>query len=49
MNLTQSGASELSQLIESTTAGALISEIVRRGFHDLLKPRFRHLTGTQLH
>ena len=30
MTLTHSGASELSQLMEGTTAGALIPEIVRR-------------------
>ena len=33
MTLTHSGASELAQLMEGTTAGALIPEIVRRGFH----------------
>ncbi|MCP9905302.1 hypothetical protein KBY85_14325 [Cyanobium sp. BA5m-10] len=37
MTLTHSGASELSQLMEGTTAGALIPEIVRRGFQDLLE------------
>ena len=31
MTLTHSGASELAQLMEGTTAGALIPEIVRRG------------------
>jgi hypothetical protein len=37
MTLSHSGASELSQLMEGTTAGALIPEIVRRGFQDLLE------------
>ena len=37
MTLTHSGASELSQLMKGTTAGALIPEIVRRGFQDLLE------------
>ena len=37
MTLTHSGASELSQLMEGTTADALIPEIVRRGFQDLLE------------
>ena len=37
MTLTHSGASELSQLMEGTTAGALIPEIVRRGFQELLE------------
>ncbi len=32
MTLIHSGASELAQLVEGTTAGALIPEIVRRGF-----------------
>ena len=32
MTLTNIGASELSQLMEGTTAGALIPEIVRRGW-----------------
>ena len=35
--LNHSGASELAQLVEGTTAGALIPEIVRRGFQDLLE------------
>ena len=35
--LTHSGASELAQLMEGSTAGALIPEIVRRGFQDLLE------------
>jgi hypothetical protein len=37
MTLTHSGASELAQLMEGTTAGALIPEFVRRGFQDLLE------------
>jgi len=37
MTLTHSGASELAQLMEGTTAGALIPEIVCRGFQDLLE------------
>jgi len=37
ITLTHSGASELAQLIEGTTAGALIPEIVRRGFQDLME------------
>jgi transposase-like protein len=37
MSLTNSGASELSQLMEGTTDGALVPEIVRRGFQDLLE------------
>ena len=38
MTLTHSGASELAQLMEGTTADALIPGIVRRGFQDLLEP-----------
>ena len=37
MTLSHTGASELAQLMEGTTAGALIPEIVRRGFQDLLE------------
>jgi len=40
MTLTHSGASELAQLMEGTTAGAWIPEIVRRGFQDLLEAEF---------
>jgi transposase-like protein len=36
MTLTNNDASELSELMEGTTAGALIPEIVRRGFQYLL-------------
>jgi putative transposase len=36
MTLTHSGASELAQLMEGTTVAALIPEIMRRAFHDLL-------------
>lgn len=39
MTSIHSGASELSQLMEGTTAGALIPEIVRRGFQDLLEAK----------
>ena len=49
MTLTHSGASELSQLMEGTTAGALVPEIVRRGFQDLLEAEVSALTGAQLH
>ncbi len=49
MTLTHSGASELGQLMEGTTAGALIPEIVRRGFQDLLEAEVSALTGAQLH
>jgi hypothetical protein len=45
MTLTHSGASELAQLIYGTTAGALIPEIVRRGFQDLLGASFRPLSA----
>ena len=37
MTLTHRGACELAQLMEGTTAGTLIPEIVRRGFPDLLE------------
>ncbi len=37
MTITLRDASELVQLMEGTTAGALIPEIVRRGFQDLLE------------
>jgi len=37
MTLSHSGASELAQPMEGTTAGALIPEIVRRGFQDPLE------------
>lgn len=49
MTLTHSGASELNQLMECTTAGALIPETVRRGFQDLLEAEVSALTGAQLH
>jgi len=49
MTHTHSGASELSQLMEGTTAGALIPEIVRRGFQGLLEAEVSALTGAQLH
>jgi transposase-like protein len=49
MTLTHSGASELNQLMEGTTAGALIPEIVRRGLQELLEAEVSALTGAQLH
>jgi putative transposase len=49
MTLTHSGASELNQLMEGTTAGALIPEIVRRGLQELLEAGVSSLTGAQLH
>jgi hypothetical protein len=49
MTLTHSGASELGQLMEGTTAGALIPEIVRRGFQDLLEAEVSAAIGAQLH
>ncbi len=39
ITLTNNGASELSELMEGTTAGALIPEIVRRGFQDMLEAK----------
>ena len=47
MTHTHSGASELAQLMEGTSAGALIPEIVRRGFQDLLEAEVSALTGAQ--
>ncbi len=49
MTLTHSGASELAQLMEGTTAGALIPEIVRRGFQELLEAEVSATIGGQLH
>ncbi|MFM7753312.1 MAG: hypothetical protein ACKO58_02815 [Cyanobium sp.] len=49
MTLTHSDASELAQLMEGTTAGALIPEIVRRGFQDLLEAGVTAAVGAQLH
>jgi len=49
MTLTHSGASELSQLMEGTTAGALIPEIVRRGFQDLLEAEVSAAIGATRH
>ena len=48
MTLSHSDASELSQLMEGTTAGALIPEIVRRGFQDLLEAEVSAAIGAQL-
>ena len=47
--LTDNDAAELSQLMEGTTAGALIPEIERRGFQELLEAEVSALTGAQLH
>ncbi|MCS5693974.1 IS256 family transposase [Cyanobium sp. FGCU-6] len=49
MTLSHSGASELAQLMEGTTAGALIPEIVRRGFQDLLEAEVSAAIGAQRH
>ena len=49
MTLTHNGASELGQLMEGTTAGALIPEIVRRGLQELLEAEVSALTGAKLH
>jgi hypothetical protein len=49
MTLTHSAASELSKLMEGTTAGALIPEIGRRGFQYMLEAEVSGLTGAQLH
>jgi putative transposase len=49
MTLSHRGASELNQLMEGITAGALIPEIVRRGFQDPLEAEVSALTGAQLH
>jgi|LakMenEpi03Aug12_release.lakeMendotaPanAssembly.Ray.scaffolds.fasta_scaffold537293_3 putative transposase len=47
---THNGAFELSQLMDQgTTAGALIHEIMLRGFQQLLEAEFSALTGAQLH
>jgi transposase-like protein len=47
--LTHNDAAELSQLMEGTTAGALIPEIERRGFQEPLEAEVSALTGAQLH
>jgi putative transposase len=49
MTLSHNGASELGQLMEGTTAGALIHEIVRRGLQKLLEAEVSALTGAKLH
>ena len=49
VTLTPSGVSELSQLMESTTAGALIPEIVQRGFQDLLEAEVSAAIGATRH
>ena len=49
MTLSQSDASELAQLMEGTSAGALIPEIVRRGYQDLLEAGESAAIGAQRH
>jgi transposase-like protein len=49
MTLTHNGASKLGQLMEGTTAGALIPEIVLSGLQELLEAEVSALTGAQLH
>ena len=49
MPFTHSGASELAQLLEGTIAGALIPEIVRRGFQDLLEAEVSAAIGAARH
>jgi putative transposase len=49
MILTHNGPSELSQLMEDTTASALIPEIVRCGLRVLLEAEVSALTGAHLH
>jgi hypothetical protein len=49
MTLTHNVACELGQLMEGSTAGALIPEIVCRGLQELLEAEVSALTGAQLH
>ena len=49
MTLSHSGASELALLMEGTTAGALIPEIVRRGFQDLMEAEASAAIGATRH
>jgi hypothetical protein len=49
MTLIHTCASELSQLMEDTTAGALIPEIVLRGFQDLLEAEVSAAIGATRH
>jgi putative transposase len=49
MTLSHSGASELNQLMEGTTAGALIPEIVPRGFQALLEAEVSAAIGATRH
>ena len=49
MTLSQNGASELSQLMEGTSVDALISEIVRRGFQELLEAEVSAAIGATRH
>jgi len=48
MTLAHSGASELSQLMEGSTAGALIPEIVRPGLQGLLEAEDSAAIGATL-
>ena len=49
VTLTHSGASELSQLMEGTTASVSSPEIVRRGFQDLLVAKVYTAIGATRH
>jgi transposase-like protein len=49
MILTNNRPSELSELMEGTTAGALIPDIVRRGFQDLLEAEVSAAIGATRH
>ena len=49
ITLYQSDASELAQLMEGISAGALIPEIVRRGYQDLLEAGVAAAIGAQRH
>ena len=49
VTLTHHGASELSQRMEGTSAGALIPEIVRLGFQELLEAEGSAAIGAAYH
>ena len=49
MTLSHSGVSELSQLMKGNSAGALIPEIVRRCFQELLESEVSAAIGAALH
>ena len=49
MTLTNNGPSELSQLMEGTTTGALIPEILRHGFQGLLEVEVSAAIGATRH